>query len=139
MRWAMALGCIRKKKLSKRPLEHGWHTSNATRNTLVRLAYDNVAGPKIVNPYRYDADCVFLLVSALRMLVTSRCCRIWSCFVNVTPTRTPTRPPLSQTGTRIATGSGASATTSKRAWEGALRWNPAGGSRGGLLLLADLL
>ena len=53
-----------KKKLSKRPLEHGWYTSNATCNTLVRLAYDNIAGPNIANPYRYDADCVFVGISS---------------------------------------------------------------------------
>jgi cholinesterase len=43
---------------------YGWPTYNTKQDSLVRLAYDNITGPNLINPYRYDGDCVFVNVSS---------------------------------------------------------------------------
>lgn len=36
---------------------YGWPRYNTSQDTLIRLAYDNITGPNLINPLRYDADC----------------------------------------------------------------------------------
>jgi cholinesterase len=42
---------------------YGWPTYNNSEDTLIRLAYDNITGPNLINPYAYDADCIFVNVT----------------------------------------------------------------------------
>jgi hypothetical protein len=35
---------------------YGSPTYNTSEDSLIRLAYDNITGPNIINPYAYDAD-----------------------------------------------------------------------------------
>ncbi|PBP27860.1 carboxylesterase [Diplocarpon rosae] len=44
---------------------YGWPRYDTSQDSLVRLAYDNVTGPNLINPYRYDADCVLVNVSSI--------------------------------------------------------------------------
>lgn len=44
--------------------KYGWPVYNPSQDTLIRLAYDNITGPNLINPYRYDADCVFVNISS---------------------------------------------------------------------------
>ncbi|PMD45906.1 alpha/beta-hydrolase [Hyaloscypha variabilis F] len=43
---------------------HGWPEYDTKKDTLIRLGYDNITGTNVINPYRYDADCVFVNVSS---------------------------------------------------------------------------
>jgi cholinesterase len=89
---------------------YGWPTYNTSRDTLIRLAYNNVTGPNVINPYRYDADCVFFKVSSTNSSIAPQ---LPDLGANVTPT--PTSPSSSAGPTGTATGTGAAATTSKSA------------------------
>jgi cholinesterase len=115
---------------------YGWHTSNTSRNTLIRLAYDNITGSNITNPYRYDADCVFVSISSPN---ASYSLVLPNLVVNVTPTRTTASPSPSQTGTGIATGNGASGMTSKKSVGRRIEMESGGWVAWGALLLAGLL
>jgi cholinesterase len=91
---------------------YGWPTYNTSRDTLIRLAYDNITGPNIINPYKYDADCVFFNVSSTN---SSNAPQLPDLGANVTPTSSSAAPTGSSTGTGTVTGTGATATTSKSA------------------------
>ena len=43
---------------------YGWPRYDPSQDTLVRLAYENITGPNLINPRRYDADCVFVNASS---------------------------------------------------------------------------
>jgi cholinesterase len=43
---------------------YGWPAYNVSQDSLVRLAYNNLTGPNLINPRRYDADCVFVNTSS---------------------------------------------------------------------------
>ncbi|RDL39412.1 uncharacterized protein BP5553_03752 [Venustampulla echinocandica] len=43
--------------------KYGWPSYNASGDTLIRLAYDNVTGTNAVNPSLYDANCKYVNVS----------------------------------------------------------------------------
>lgn len=43
---------------------YGWPRFDPSKDSLVRLAYKNITGPNLINPYRYDADCVFVNTSS---------------------------------------------------------------------------
>ncbi|KAI9049098.1 hypothetical protein LZ554_006946 [Drepanopeziza brunnea f. sp. 'monogermtubi'] len=43
---------------------YGWPRYDTSQDSLVRLAYDNITGPNLINPLRYDADCFLLNVSS---------------------------------------------------------------------------
>jgi len=71
---------------------YGWPSYNPSQDTLIRLAYDNITGTNVINPYRYDADCV---------------------LVNVSSTNSSTYPTLPDLGANVTpTATGASATGS---------------------------
>ncbi|RKF65206.1 Cholinesterase [Erysiphe neolycopersici] len=44
--------------------EYGWPRYDPTKDTLIRIANNNTEGPNLINPYRYDADCIFFNVSS---------------------------------------------------------------------------
>ena len=77
-------------------LNYGWPLYNTSQDTLVRLAYDNVTGPNLINPYRYDADCVFVNIHSTNSSSSPQLPNLGS---SVTPT-----------GTSSATATGASKT-----------------------------
>lgn len=43
---------------------YGWPSYNTSADSLVRLAYNNITGTNAVNPYMYDANCVYVNVSS---------------------------------------------------------------------------
>ncbi|TVY46800.1 Cholinesterase [Lachnellula occidentalis] len=43
---------------------YGWPSYDVSKDTLIRLAYDNITGTNAVNPAMYDADCVYVNVSS---------------------------------------------------------------------------
>ncbi|TVY24137.1 Acetylcholinesterase [Lachnellula hyalina] len=43
---------------------YGWPSYDVTKDTLIRLAYDNITGTNAVNPAMYDANCVYVNVSS---------------------------------------------------------------------------
>lgn len=90
----------------------GWPTYDPSKNTLIRLAFNNVTGTNLASPYTYDGYCPFVDVHNNNA----------SAFVNL-PTINPSVPPTaaptgSSTGaggvssTSTATSSGSSATSS---------------------------
>jgi cholinesterase len=88
---------------------YGWPTYDTSQDTLVRLALNNVTGANLINPYKYDADCIFVNVSDTD---TSS----WRNYPDLGATVTPTGTSVpSKTGT--ATGTGATATHTKNAAE----------------------
>ncbi|TQS35106.1 hypothetical protein Golomagni_04482 [Golovinomyces magnicellulatus] len=44
---------------------YGWPVYDPTKDTLIRIGSENIDGPNLINPYRYDADCQFFNVSSL--------------------------------------------------------------------------
>lgn len=89
---------------------YGWPEYDTKKDTLIRLAYNNITGPNVINPYRYDADCVFINVSSTN---SSNFPTLPDLGASVTPTPTASSTSASSTGT--ATGSGSTPTTSKSA------------------------
>ena len=89
---------------------YGWPTYNTSRDTLIRLAYNNITGSNVINPYRYDADCVFFNVSSTN---SSSEPQLPDLGANVTPTPTSASSSAGPTGS--STGTGPAATTSKSA------------------------
>ncbi|KHJ33563.1 putative carboxylesterase [Erysiphe necator] len=45
-------------------IEYGWPMYDPTKDTLVRIGNNNSEGSNLINPYRYDADCIFFNVSS---------------------------------------------------------------------------
>ncbi|KAF8855649.1 carboxylesterase [Acephala macrosclerotiorum] len=84
---------------------YGWPTYNTSQDTLIRLAYDNVTGPNLINPYRYDADCVFVNVSSTN---SSNFPSLPDLGANVTPTGNSSSALPSKTAS--SSGSGTSST-----------------------------
>jgi cholinesterase len=89
---------------------YGWPEYDTRRDTLIRLAFGNITGPNLINPYRYDADCVFVNVSSTN---ASNYPALPDLGASVTPTPTASSSSSSAMGT--ATGSGSTPTTSKSA------------------------
>lgn len=86
---------------------YGWPTYDTSQDTLVRLALNNVTEANLINPYKYDADCIFVNVSDTN---TSN----WRNYPDLGASVTPTGTSLpSKTGT--ATGTGTTATHTKNA------------------------
>lgn len=79
---------------------YGWPQYNTSQDTLVRLGYENITGPNLINPYRYDADCVFLNVSSTDSSVEI------PDLPDLGAAVTPTGNGTSSTPTPTATGSG---------------------------------
>jgi cholinesterase len=95
---------------------YGWPTYNTSGDTLVRLAYDNITGANLINPYRYDADCVFVNVSSTDTSANAYP-TLPDLGASVTPTRTSSGTGPSQTagttsGSGMPTGSAPASTTS---------------------------
>jgi len=91
---------------------YGWPTYNTSHDTLIRLAFDNVTGPNLINPYKYDADCIFVNVSSTN---SSNMPQLPDLGANVTPTGTATSAGATGSSTSTSTGSGAAATATKSA------------------------
>ncbi|KAE9370113.1 alpha/beta-hydrolase, partial [Stipitochalara longipes BDJ] len=83
---------------------YGWPEYDTKKDTLIRLGYDNITGSNVINPYRYDADCVFVNVSSTN---STNFPTLPDLGANVTPTPTSSG---SATSTGTATGGSASAT-----------------------------
>jgi carboxylesterase type B len=77
--------------------EEGWPSYDPTKDTLIRLAYDNVTGTNVVSPYTYDAYCPYVDVHSTN---TSG----YLNFPDVNPTVSASIP--------SATGGGASSSSS---------------------------
>jgi carboxylesterase type B len=100
-------------------VEYGWPLYNTSQDTLVRLAYDNVTGPNLINPYKYDADCVFVNVSSTNSSSFSALPNLAS---NVTPTGTTSAIPsatgnatsATKTASKTATSTAATPTSSSK-------------------------
>ena len=92
-------------------ITYGWPSYNTTQDSLIRLAFDNITGLNVINPYRYDADCVFVNVSNTNSSIAPE---LPDLGANVTPTPTSSSSSVGNTGTGTATGSGAASTTSKK-------------------------
>jgi cholinesterase len=89
---------------------YGWPSYNPSQDTLIRLAYDNITGTNVINPYRYDADCV---------------------LINVSSTNSSTYPTLPDLGANVTpTATGASATGSATQTPAPRTCSGAGGSWG---------
>jgi hypothetical protein len=90
-------------------VQYGWPRYNTSQDTLVRLAYDNVTGANLINPYKYDADCIFVNVSSTN---SSNFPVLPDLGANVTPTGT-TSLSASATGNATAASktTGGSGTT----------------------------
>ena len=82
---------------------YGWPVYNTSQDSLVRLGFENKTGPNLINPYRYDADCVFVNVSSTDSNVEIP--DLPDLGAAVTPTANGTSP----TPTPTATGTGAGA------------------------------
>ncbi len=91
---------------------YGWPSYNTSHDTLIRLAYNNITGTNVINPYKYDADCVFVNVSSTNSSFSPQ---LPDLGANVTPTAAASSSFASQTSTGTATGSGTAATTTKSA------------------------
>ncbi|RKF72381.1 Acetylcholinesterase [Golovinomyces cichoracearum] len=63
--------------------EYGWPVYDPTKDTLIRIGSENIDGPNLINPYRYDADCQFFNVSSLD---PSKFTEFPDLGANVTPT-----------------------------------------------------
>lgn len=44
--------------------DYGWPLYDPSQDTLVRLAYNNITGPNLINPRRYDADCALVNINS---------------------------------------------------------------------------
>jgi len=86
--------------------KYGWPEYDTKKDTLIRLGYENITGVNVINPYRYDADCVFVNVSSTN---ASNFPVLPDLGANVTPT-----PTSGSSATGTATG-GRTSTTSKSA------------------------
>ncbi|TVY71469.1 Cholinesterase, partial [Lachnellula suecica] len=42
---------------------YGWPSYDSSADTLIRLAYNNITGPNVANPYLYDANCTYANLS----------------------------------------------------------------------------
>ena len=83
---------------------YGWPQYDVTEDTLVRLAYDNMTGPNLINPYRYDADCILFNISDLRQGEDpSAAPPLPDLGASVTPTGTSNSTTPSPTGTSSTT------------------------------------
>ncbi|CZT01075.1 related to acetylcholinesterase precursor [Rhynchosporium agropyri] len=71
--------------------KYGWPQYNIGQDTLVRLAYNNITGPNLINPRRYDADCAF--VNASSSDATIKLPILPDGGANVTPTAPPGSKP----------------------------------------------
>ena len=89
---------------------YGWPRYNVTQDTLVRIAYDNITGPNLINPRRYDADCVFVNVSSTDSNVAIP--NLPNLGASITPTGTNTGTPSQIVGPS-STGSAAPSGTTK--------------------------
>jgi cholinesterase len=85
--------------------KYGWPTYNTSQDTLIRLAYDNITGPNLINPYKYDADCVFVNVSSTNTSNGSYP-TLPDLGANVTPTGTASSSGASKTAAGTSTGTG---------------------------------
>lgn len=101
--------------------KYGWPTYNTSQDTLIRLAYENVTGANLINPYRYDADCGLVNVSSTDSGVAPTLPDLGAGVtptgmgsVSSTATGTSTST-VSSTGTGSGTGSSATATGTKNA------------------------
>ncbi|KAE8441218.1 hypothetical protein EG329_005618 [Mollisiaceae sp. DMI_Dod_QoI] len=93
--------------------KYGWPTYNTSQDTLIRLAYNNITGPNLINPYRYDADCIFVNVSSTN---GSAAATLPDLGAGVTPTGSSSSVAPSNTASGsssgTATGTGATSTSS---------------------------
>jgi len=80
---------------------YGWPTYNTSQDTLIRLAYDNITGPNLINPYRYDADCVFVNISSTDSSISPA---LPDLGANVTPTGNSSSALPSKTSSGSASG-----------------------------------
>ncbi len=76
---------------------------------MIRLAYDNITGPNLINPYKYDADCVFVDIKSTN---SSAAPVLPDLGASVTPTATGTAT-ANATGAASSTGSTATTTAAK--------------------------
>lgn len=88
---------------------YGWPSYNPSQDTLIRLAYNNITGTNVINPYRYDADCVFVNVSSTNSSAYPT--TLPDLGANVTPTATgasatgsATQTPAPRTSSSAAAG-----------------------------------
>lgn len=79
---------------------YGWPRYDPSKDTLVRLAYNNITGANLINPRRYDADCIFVNASSTDSSGTIP--TLPDLGASITPTGTSTP---SQTGTPSSTAS----------------------------------
>lgn len=77
----------------------GWPAYDPRHDTLIRLAYNNLTGTNLINPYRYDSDCAFVNVSSTDAGTFPD---IPDYGANVTPTGSTASPTGSATGTSSA-------------------------------------
>ena len=80
----------------------GWPTYDASKETLIRLSYNNVTGTNLALPSLYDALCVYANVSSTNT----------SDFILGPPSGTATSAVPSSTGSGTATGGAAASSTS---------------------------
>lgn len=76
--------------------KYGWPSYDVAKDTLIRLAFDNVTGTNAVNPSLYDANCKYVNVSSTDP-------DAYSVLATAIPTGTPTASPT-------GSGTGAAAT-----------------------------
>lgn len=83
---------------------YGWPRYDPSQDTLIRIAYENITGPNLINPRRYDADCVFVNASSADSNVVIP--DLPNLGASVTPTGSP-----SKTRGPSSTGSAPTGTT----------------------------
>lgn len=83
----------------------GWPTYNASAETLIRLAYNNVTGTNLALPSLYDALCIYANVSSTNAS---------SYLAFSTGTTTSAGPSSTATGSGTATGSAPASSTSAK-------------------------
>jgi cholinesterase len=88
---------------------YGWPKYDVTKDTLVRLAFDNITGPNLINPRRYDADCMFVNVSSTDY--SGEIPTLPDLGATITPTGTSSGTAPSQTGSATTTESAPASTT----------------------------
>jgi cholinesterase len=97
---------------------YGWPVYNTSQDTLVRLAYNNQSGPNLINPRRYDANCVFVNVHSTDTSFTPE---LPDLGASITPTGTASSTASSTAGvgssskTSTATSSPSATSTTKNA------------------------
>lgn len=87
-------------------IKYGWPTYNTSQDTLVRLAYNNITGPNLINPRRYDADCVFVNISSTD--TSAAPASIPDLGASITPTGTASSTATSTASKTSATGTSTS-------------------------------